>query len=90
MEELCLKWPKKTKREIGGFVMAILPYAYAWTLWNVRNEAIFEEKELNVQKIITRVMAIVWTWLSINKEGAALKKHFRFDDIILRWVDWTS
>ncbi|KAF5202737.1 hypothetical protein FRX31_007675 [Thalictrum thalictroides] len=56
------KWPRCDATIWGAELWELTPYAMIWCAWKMRNEAIFKEKQANVEKARVQILATLWNW----------------------------
>ncbi|KAL8536827.1 hypothetical protein ACS0TY_012122 [Phlomoides rotata] len=51
-----------------------------WTIWNLRNDVIFNNAQKNIRKIVEEVKGRLWSWISTKRKNG---KKFSF----MQWID---
>lgn len=59
---------------------APIPLAVVWSIWNVRNQKVFESKSVDWFEVTELVIAHVAFWISSSNEG----RDLTMNDIIFR------
>ncbi|KAF5205454.1 hypothetical protein FRX31_004963 [Thalictrum thalictroides] len=80
------QWPIMYMGTIKEKIWAILPYAVVWSLWNLRNNAIFKDGEVVVVNEIRKLKGLIWSWLNMDKKTMELRESICFLDLILHWA----
>ncbi|OVA20230.1 Reverse transcriptase zinc-binding domain [Macleaya cordata] len=65
----------------GNHLWRLLPYAVTWTLWNERNQRIFEDSERNIHQLILDIKASLFFWSTSSKNMNG--KHFQ--ELVSKW-----
>ncbi|XP_076941489.1 uncharacterized protein LOC143611066 [Bidens hawaiensis] len=68
----CLKKPKLNKRVAHCIVVTAL-----WSMWNARNEMIFQDKEAKAYEVVSKIKSCSYFWI---------QNRSRFKSI--EWSDW--
>ncbi|KAF5204994.1 hypothetical protein FRX31_005416 [Thalictrum thalictroides] len=50
-------------------IWSLVPYATIWTIWCMRNAAIFREEDFSREEVVMRIKAMTWAWMEINKDN---------------------
>ncbi|KAF5194326.1 hypothetical protein FRX31_016087 [Thalictrum thalictroides] len=66
-------WPKLDMSEFCQRIWVILPYAFVWVIWCMRNDIIFNNADFHGDKAAEAIKATAWSWLEISKESV----HYR-------------
>ncbi|KAF5188129.1 hypothetical protein FRX31_022284, partial [Thalictrum thalictroides] len=69
VEMLLYSWPKLDMSEFCQRIWVILPYAFVWVIWCMRNDIIFNNADFHADKAAEAIKATVWSWLEISKES---------------------
>ncbi|KAF9605873.1 hypothetical protein IFM89_019845 [Coptis chinensis] len=80
--ELLKKWPKLPMS--SGFadqLWCLLPYGIIWGLWNSRNNVIFRNGGVRIDRIIKDIKGILWFWMGAHKD----RRNFFFADMMVNW-----
>ncbi|KAF5180014.1 hypothetical protein FRX31_030405 [Thalictrum thalictroides] len=83
VEELLIAWPKAIGLHLGKRVWELLPYAVIWTLWRIRNDRIFKEKMVSMERMVVEVKTTLWYWVG-NWPG---RRSYCFQDMFLCWFE---
>ncbi|KAF5203115.1 hypothetical protein FRX31_007298, partial [Thalictrum thalictroides] len=81
VEEVLGNWPVSRGTVFGRRVWSMLPYSVLWVLWKIRNERIFCNSMVSVERICLEIKAHLWFSMA-NWPGRA---DFCFQDMVLRW-----
>ena len=57
-----------------------IPLAVVWSVWNVRNQKVFENKAVVWPEVTELIIARIAFWVSSSKDG----RDLTMDDIIFR------
>ncbi|KAF5207525.1 hypothetical protein FRX31_002888, partial [Thalictrum thalictroides] len=56
-------WPKQSCSILGNAVWQILPYAFLWCTWRMRNQGIFRGKDTSCSELIKAIKLTTWEWI---------------------------
>ncbi|GFS37612.1 hypothetical protein Acr_00g0053050 [Actinidia rufa] len=70
-------WSWKSRVKV---IWTPIPLAVMWSIWNARNQKIFDNKPVNWLEIVDLIIARIAFWVSSSKDGRDLS----MDDIIYR------
>ncbi|KAF5191549.1 hypothetical protein FRX31_018860 [Thalictrum thalictroides] len=82
---MLLNWPEWNSRDIAAELWAGLPYAVIWTVWKVRNLAIFDNEVVTAAKTIKLIKAMVWQWMNMSINAMQLRAKVSFPEVLYGW-----
>ncbi|KAF5177486.1 hypothetical protein FRX31_032930 [Thalictrum thalictroides] len=83
--DILQNWPVFHSNEVAADIWAILPYATLWTIWQTRNDVIFNGGTWDTNRVIQRIKATVWGWLNMSLKSMELRKKVKFTDLLFGW-----
>lgn len=79
--EILCQWGVGVFGQRGCMFFLTLLHGIVWGIWKERNRIIFEDKKINLGKVIDAILSEVGSWLLVKKEFV----DFSLNDFIQNW-----
>lgn len=77
LNERLLSWGTSKFSRKGTILWNLLPHTICWALWEERDARVFDGIAFSVQKVLTNILQLFWTWSFSDGCLKYLKLYFQ-------------